>query len=127
MTPGARIGPYEIIAQLGAGGRGEVYRARDARLQREVALKILPPALAGDPVHVERFRREARAVAALTHPNVVTIHSVEEAEGIHFLTMALIDGRPLDAELPADGYPPPQLLEIGMAGPPPSARWRSTR
>ena len=94
---------------------GEVYRARDARLQREVALKILPPALAGDPVHVERFRREARAVAALTHPNVVTIHSVEEAEGIHFLTMELIDGRPLDVELPADGYPPPQLLEIGMA------------
>ena len=94
---------------------GEVYRARDARLQRQVALKILPPALAGDPVHVERFRREARAVAALTHPNVVTIHTVEEAEGIHFLTMELIEGRSLDSELPAAGYPPPQLLEIGMA------------
>src|ERR1044072_3303805 len=115
MTPGTRIGPYELVAALGAGGMGEVYRARDARLQREVALKILPPALAGDPVHVERFRREARAVAALSHPNVVTIHSVEEAEGVHFLTMELIEGRPLDSEAPTSGSSLAQRLEVGMA------------
>jgi TolB-like protein/Tfp pilus assembly protein PilF len=115
IPPGTKIGRYELVAELGAGGMGEVYRARDARLQREVALKILPAALAGDPVHVERFQREARAVAALSHPNIVTIHSVEEAEGSHFLTMELIEGRPLDSELPAAGYPAPQLLEIGLA------------
>ena len=115
MTPGSRVGPYELVAELGAGGMGEVYRARDARLQREVALKILPRALAGDPAHVERFHREARAIAALSHPNIVTIHSVEEAGGTHFLTMELIEGRSLDSDLPATGYPLPQLLEIGMA------------
>jgi serine/threonine protein kinase len=115
MTPGTRVGPYELLAELGAGGMGEVYRARDARLRRDVALKILPRALAGDPAHVERFRREARAIAALSHPNIVTIHSVEEAGGTHFLTMELIEGHPLDSDLPAAGYPLPQLLEIGMA------------
>ncbi|HET9269706.1 MAG TPA: serine/threonine-protein kinase, partial [Vicinamibacterales bacterium] len=115
MLPGTKIGRYEVVAELGAGGMGEVYRARDARLQREVALKIVPPALAGDPVHVERFHREARAVAALSHPNIVTIHSVEEAEGRHFLTMELIEGRPLDSDLPASGYPLAQLVEVGMA------------
>ena len=94
---------------------GEVYRARDARLQRDVALKILPAALASDPVHVERFRREARAVAALTHPNIVTIHSVEEADGVHFLTMELIDGQPLDHERSTTDRPLAQVLEIGMA------------
>src|SRR5262245_17732813 len=94
---------------------GEVYRARDARLQREIALKILPAALARDPQHVARFRREARAVAALSHPNIVTIHSVEEADGVHFLTMELIDGRPLDRELSATGCPAAQLIDVGMA------------
>ena len=115
IPPGTTIGRYELVAELGAGGMGEVYRARDARLQREVALKILPEALASDPVHVERFHREARAVAALTHPSIVTIHSVEEAEGRHFLTMELIEGHPLDADLPASGYPQAQLLDVGMA------------
>jgi TolB-like protein/Tfp pilus assembly protein PilF len=112
---GESVGPYRVVSKLGEGGMGEVYRARDSRLQREIALKILPAALAADPAHVERFRREARAVAALTHPNIVTIHSVEEADGVHFLTMELIEGRPLDRELPASGCPVPQLIEIGMA------------
>ena len=112
---GESLGPYHVVSKLGEGGMGDVYRARDSRLQREIALKILPAALAADPAHVERFRREARAVAALTHPNIVTIHSVEEADGVHFLTMELIEGRPLDRELPASGCPLPQLIEIGMA------------
>jgi TolB-like protein/Tfp pilus assembly protein PilF len=111
---GTHLGPYQVVAKLGEGGMGEVYRARDARLQREVALKILPASLAADPVHVERFRREARAIAALTHPNIVTIYSVEEAEGVNFLTMELVDGRPLDQDLAAGGSPLARLLEIGM-------------
>ena len=115
IVPGTRVGPYAIVSPLGAGGMGEVYRARDTRLQRDVALKTLPAALASDTIHVERFRREARAVAALTHPNIVTIHSVEEADGVHFLTMELIEGRSLDREFPPTGYPLPQLIEIGMA------------
>jgi TolB-like protein/cytochrome c-type biogenesis protein CcmH/NrfG len=94
---------------------GEVYRARDGRLQRDVAIKILPSALAADPVHVERFQREARAIAALSHPNIVTIYSVEEVDGIHFLTMELVDGRALDHERSANGSPLSLLLEIGMS------------
>ncbi|MDQ3168853.1 MAG: protein kinase, partial [Acidobacteriota bacterium] len=81
LAPGTRIGPYEILAPIGAGGMGEVYRARDTKLNREVALKILSPALASDPDRRERFEREARAAAALNHPNIVTIHSVEEIDG----------------------------------------------
>jgi TolB-like protein len=112
---GESLGPYRVLEKLGEGGMGQVYRARDPRLQREVALKILPAVLSSDPIHIERFRREARAVAALTHPNIVTIYSVEEADGVHFLTMELIEGRPLDRELSAAGCALAQLLDIGMA------------
>jgi len=94
---------------------GEVYRARDTRLHRDVALKILPAALATDPAHIERFQREARAVAALAHPNVVTIYSVEEAGGVHFLTMELVEGHSLDQQRPVDGCPLATLLDIGLS------------
>src|SRR5687767_942375 len=95
LVSGTFIGHYEIKAQLGAGGMGEVYRATDRRLGRDVALKVLPPSLASDPGRRKRFEREARTVAALNHQNIVTIHSVEEEAGIPFITMELVDGQPL--------------------------------
>ena len=80
LSPGTRLGSYEVVSLLGAGGMGEVYRARDPRLQREVALKVLPEVAAADTGRRERFKREALAVAALNHPHIVTIHSVEDAD-----------------------------------------------
>src|SRR5688572_18470563 len=103
LSPGMRLGVYEIVAPAGAGGMGEVYRARDTRLNRDVALKILPAALADDLDFRARFEREAQAVAALNHPNIVTIHSVEEAEGVRFLTMEFVEGIPLSALIPPSG------------------------
>ena len=81
FTVGARVGVYEITSAIGAGGMGEVYRARDTRLKRDVALKILPPAVAKDSDRVARFEREAELLAALNHPNIAHIHGVEEADG----------------------------------------------
>src|SRR5262249_6778250 len=89
------IGPYEVRSLLGSGGMGEVYRAHDHRLKRDIALKILPEALASDPERQARFEREAQAIAALNHPNIVTIHSIEEADGVLFLTMELVEGKTL--------------------------------
>jgi serine/threonine-protein kinase len=91
------IGHYRILEKLGAGGMGEVYRAEDSKLGRKVALKILPPELAQSAERLQRFESEARAVAALNHPNIVTVHSVEEADGIRFITMELIRGKTLTA------------------------------
>ncbi len=93
---GTTLVHYRITASLGKGGMGEVWRAEDTRLGREVALKVLPEEHGEHPDRIERFEREARAVAALNHPSIVTIHSVEEAEGVRFLTMELIEGRTLD-------------------------------
>jgi eukaryotic-like serine/threonine-protein kinase len=114
LTPGTRVGHHEILGTLGRGGMGEVYRAVDTRLGRQVALKVLPEEFAADPARIERFRREARAVAALNHPNIVTIHSVEDADGLHFLTMELVEGRPLDQEIPPGGLPVTRLLAIAL-------------
>ena len=94
---------------------GEVYRATDGKLGRDVALKILPPDFASDPERLARFQREARAVAALNHPNVVTLYSVEESDGVHFLTMELIEGQPLDRLIPEHGLPAGQIVEIASA------------
>ena len=105
LTAGMRLGPYEVLAPLGAGGMGEVYRARDARLGREVAVKVLPAAVASSPDRLARFEREARAVAGLSHPNIVVLHSIEEAGGFRFLTMELVDGRSLDQLVVAGGLP----------------------
>ena len=98
---GTTLSHFKITAKLGEGGMGEVYKAEDTTLDREVALKILPPALAGSQERLERFQREAKALAALDHPNIVTIYTVEEAEGVHFLTMQLVEGKPLSK--PAQG------------------------
>jgi Tol biopolymer transport system component len=114
LSPGDRIGHCQIVELIGAGGMGEVYRAIDLRLQREVALKVLSAAKATDPVRRERFEREARAVAALSHPNIVTIYSVDEADGHLFLTMELVDGKPLSDLIYAGGLPLDRLLAIAM-------------
>jgi serine/threonine protein kinase len=99
LTSGTKIGPYEILAPLGAGGMGEVYRARDTRLGRDVALKILPSAFALDPDRLRRFEQEARAVAALNHPNILAIHDIGEQNGVPFLVSELLEGASLRAEL----------------------------
>src|SRR5262245_4198415 len=93
---------------------GEVYRARDARLERDIALKVLPQVLAGDPNHIDRFRREARIIAALSHPNIVTIYSVDEIDSSHVLAMELIEGHTLDQQLPAGGMKLASLLDIAI-------------
>jgi len=94
---------------------GEVYRATDSKLGRDVALKVLPPDVACDPERLARFQREARAVAALDHPHIVTFHSVEEADGNHFLTMELVEGRPLDEPIPEGGLPLETIVEFANA------------
>lgn len=101
---GKLLGHYQVEARLGRGGMGEVYLARDTRLGRKVALKVLPAELASDPDRRARFELEARAVAALNHSNIVTIHSVEEVEGVHFLTMELVEGRTLGELIPDHGF-----------------------
>jgi TolB-like protein/Tfp pilus assembly protein PilF len=115
LTSGTKLGPYEIQSPLGAGGMGEVYRATDAKLGRDVALKVLPAEMAQDPERLARFRREAKALAQLDHPNIVTIYSVEESDGVHFLTMQLVEGQPLDRLICAGGLPLEQIVEITSA------------
>jgi serine/threonine protein kinase/tetratricopeptide (TPR) repeat protein len=112
---GRTLAHYRISSALGAGGMGEVYRATDMKLGRDVALKVLPAEMASSPERLERFRREAQALAALDHPGIVTVYSVEEADGIHFLTMQLVEGQSLDCVVPASGLTPPQVLEIATA------------
>jgi serine/threonine protein kinase len=112
LAAGQRFAHYQIRAVLGAGGMGEVYRATDTKLGREIALKILPAEVAADHERISRFHREARAAAALNHPNIVTLFSVEESDGLHFLTMELVDGRPLDTLIPAQGFPAERVVEL---------------
>src|ERR1700741_3789355 len=95
LTPGTRLGPYEIVAAIGAGGMGEVYKARDTRLDRTVAIKILPDTLTTDPQFRERFDREARAISQLTHPHICTLYDVGEQQGTAFLVMEYLEGETL--------------------------------
>jgi Tol biopolymer transport system component len=111
---GRTLNHYKVIEKLGSGGMGEVYLAEDTRLNRRVALKILPSAMAADPELRGRFEREAQAVAALNHPNIVTIHSVEEAEGLHYITMELIQGRTLSEMIPAEGLPLAKFFDLAI-------------
>ena len=99
LASGARMGPFEIVAPLGAGGMGEVYRARDTRLERDVAIKVLPPDVANDPVRLDRFAREARAAAALNHPNILAVHDVSSAGDVHYLVSELLEGQTLAERL----------------------------
>ena len=111
---GTTLHHYRILRALGHGGMGEVYAAEDTKLHREVALKLLPPDMAADPERLQRFEREAQAVAALNHPNVVTIYAVEEAEGVHFLTMELVEGKTLTDLIPERGVPVPEFLKLSV-------------
>jgi len=115
LTPGTRLGSYEIVSPLGAGGMGEVYRARDSRLGREVALKVLSEEIAHDPQRLAGFEREARMAAGLNHPNIVVLHSIEEASGTRFITMELVDGQRLDGHIGPGGLAPDRLLDISIA------------
>lgn len=114
LDPGQVLLHYQVESVLGRGGMGEVYRALDTKLDREVALKVLPLELAEDPERLDRFKREAKALAALDHPGIVTIHSVDEFDGIHFLTMGLVEGRTLEELIPQEGMPLGDLSDIAI-------------
>jgi len=114
LTHGTRLGPYEIGALLGVGGMGEVYRARDTRLDRTVAIKVLPSVVAGDPDVRSRFEREARAVAALDHPHICGIYDVGSVGGTHYLVMPHLDGQTLAARLEKGSLPLDQALKIAV-------------
>src|SRR6185436_17515471 len=105
-------GPYEILAPLGAGGMGEVYRARDTRLGREVAIKVLPTSLAAVPERVTRFEREARSVSALNQPNIVTIYEVGSSDSVSYIAMELVHGESLRALLLEGALPVRRLLQV---------------
>src|SRR6202158_677842 len=92
VNAGTRLGPYEILSAIGAGGMGEVYRARDTKLNRDVAIKVLPDLFANDPERLARFQREAQVLASLNHPNIAHIHGLEESDGVRALVMELVEG-----------------------------------
>jgi hypothetical protein len=115
FAPGARLGAYEIVAPIGAGGMGEVYRARDTRLGREVAIKVVAESLVTDPDALARFEREARAVASLSHPNIVALHDVGREDGAAFAVMELLDGESLDRRLAMADLPWRTALAIAAA------------
>jgi len=114
LASGSKLGPYEIVSPVGAGGMGEVYRARDTRLDRTVAIKILPAQFSSDPVRKQRFEREARAVSALNHPHICTLHDVGSQDGTEFLVMEYLEGETLAARLEKGPLPVEQVLKLGV-------------
>jgi len=113
IESGTQLGPYEIISPLGAGGMGEVYRAKDTKLDREVAIKVLPDAFARDPERVARFQREAKVLASLNHPNIAAIYGFEESDGNRFLVMELVEGDTLAERMKSSTIPIEECLQIG--------------
>jgi serine/threonine protein kinase len=114
LTPGTQLGPYEIISQLGAGGMGEVYRSRDPRLDRVVAIKVLPPSLACDPDHLQRFEQEARVLSTLSHPNLLAIYDVGAQNNIHFLVSEFLEGQTLRERMSNGALPQRKLVEYAL-------------
>src|SRR5712692_3029315 len=112
LSAGSRLGPYEILAPLGAGGMGEVYRARDTKLGRDIALKILPDTFTHDPERLARFRREAQVLASLNHPHIGAIYGLDEANGQQFLVLELVDGESLDRRIARGPIPVDEALGI---------------
>src|SRR5213078_2908167 len=115
LSAGTRLGPYQIVAPLGAGGMGEVYRARDTRLGREVAVKVLPESLADKADRQARFEREARAVAVLSHPNILAIHDYGTHGAVTYAVMELLEGETLRSRLVKGPLPWREAVEIGVA------------
>ena len=111
---GQTIGHYRVLEKLGAGGMGEVYRAEDTTLKREVALKVLPEGLSSSQDRLDRFQREAETLAALDHPNIVHIYSIEEADQVRFLTMQLVEGKRLGEEIPENGMSVRRIFELAV-------------
>jgi eukaryotic-like serine/threonine-protein kinase len=114
LTSGNKLGPYEIESPLGAGGMGEVYRARDTRLDRTVAIKILPAHLSSDPVRKQRFEREAKTISSLNHPHICVLHDVGSQDGVDYLVMECVEGETLAKRLEKGALPLEQVLKYGM-------------
>src|ERR1700736_176297 len=114
LAPGVRLGPYEILAPLGAGGMGEVYRARDGKLDRDVAVKVLPQSVAADLDTLARFEREAKAVAALSHPNILAIHDFGNQDGVAYAVMELLEGETLRGRLDAGPITQKQAVDYAL-------------
>jgi serine/threonine protein kinase len=114
LTSGSRLGSYEIVSPIGAGGMGQVWRGRDQRLGREVAIKVLPPDVSGDPARLRRFEKEARAASSLNHPNIVTIHEVERVDSTCFIVLELVEGRTLREVLAEGALPLRKLLNVAV-------------
>src|ERR1700689_3642209 len=112
LTPGTKLGAYEIQSLLGAGGMGEVYRARDTRLERDVAIKVLPAHLSSDPDLKQRMEREARAISSLNHPHICTLHDVGSQDGVDFLVMEYLEGETLADRLHRGALPLDEVLKI---------------
>ncbi|MBI3047881.1 MAG: serine/threonine protein kinase [Acidobacteria bacterium] len=114
LSSGTRLGPYAVIAPLGAGGMGEVYKATDTRLDRTVAIKVLPEHVAADPELKQRFEREAKTLAALSHPHICPVFDVGSQEGTHFLVMEYLEGETLAQRLTKGALPLDQALQVGI-------------
>src|SRR5450432_3404412 len=114
LTCGTKLGPYEIESPLGVGGMGEVYRARDTRLERTVAIKILPAHLSSDPVRRQRFEREARTISSLNHPHICVLYDVGHQDGTDYLVMECVEGETLAKRLEKGPLPLEQALRYGM-------------
>src|SRR5262249_5951597 len=114
LAPKRRLANYEILGPLGAGGMGEGYRAKDLRLGREIAIKVLPAEVASSSDRLARFEREARTVAGLNHPNIVTLYSIEDADDVRFLTMEMVEGQTLSTSITPRGLPLSRILEIAI-------------
>jgi serine/threonine protein kinase len=114
LTSGTKLGPYEVQSPLGAGGMGEVYRGRDTRLDRTVAIKILPAHLSSNPEAKQRFEREARAISSLNDPNICTLYDVGRQDGIDYLVMEFLEGETLASRLVKGPLPPEQVLKHGI-------------
>src|SRR5262245_58115858 len=113
LGPGTRLGPYEVVSAIGAGGMGEVYKATDTRLDRAVAIKVLPEHVAADPALKQRFEREAKTLAALSHPHICPVFDVGSQNGIDFLVMEYLEGETLEQRLKKGAMPLDQALQLG--------------
>src|SRR5713101_5735312 len=114
LAPGTHLGPYEISTPLGAGGMGEVYRAWDTRLERTVAIKILPAQFSSDPVRKQRFQREAKTISSLNHPHICVLYDVGSQDGVDYLVMECVEGETLAKRLEKGPLPLEQVLKYGM-------------